>query len=812
MEKEKEKVELLAPVGSIESLYAAVQNGAEAVYLGGKLFSARQYASNFDLEELKVAVRYAHLRGVKVYVTVNTLLRNDEIEEIVYYIKSLYEIDIDALIIQDIGLASLIRSIFPEFEIHGSTQMTVNNLYGALFLENMGFKRVVLARELSIEEIKDIKNRSNIELEAFIHGALCVCYSGQCFMSSIIGGRSGNRGRCAQPCRMPYSIVNLEDEYYGFEDYDKKYILSPKDLNTIDHIDKVIESGIISLKIEGRMKKPEYVATIVNKYRKALDIGNHNISNVDKKEIKEIFNRGFTKGYLFGDFGRNFISLDKPNHRGMYIGKVINVDRNCIYIKLKENLNSKDGIQLVTDNGEYIGFVINNSVEEGNILELDKVKGVNINSPVYRTSNSLLLEKAKQSFQNTENIKFPIDMEVYISVGKVPVLIIKDGKHIIEIKGKNPVEMAKKVSLTEERVKKQLDKLSDEPYYINNLDIELGENSFLSLSELNSLRREGIGLLNEKRMKINKRKKVSDYLFKERIDKFLKLNKKEKEEKISKKLNIKVKSISQFESLDLEKLDRVYLDFNEDILNSVKEANKKGKEVYISTGKILGMKELKDLENKLELVIDYIDGVSVSNLGTLQFIKDKFDLNIHGDIGLNIFNSFASKFLCEIGLNSISLSPELNLNQIEEVCRKGNISYETIGYGYLPIMVLKYCPMSLVKGCDNSLNCNKCSFRKGYGLKDRKNKIFPFLRENETTTLYNTVPIMVLEEIESIYNSGVDMIRLDFSFEEKGIDIIQKAFYDYKNGMVDREEIKEVVNSYKERTGITRGHYFRGVL
>ena len=273
-----------------------------------------------------------------------------------------------------------------------------------------------------------------------------------------------------------------------------------------------------------------------------------------------------------------------------------------------------------------------------------------------------------------------------------------------------------------------------------------------------------------------------------------------------------MKSISQFESLDLEKLDRVYLDFNEDILNSVKEANKKGKEVYISTGKILGMKELKDLENKLELVIDYINGVSVSNLGTLQFIKDKFDLNIHGDIGLNIFNSFASKFLCEIGLNSISLSPELNLNQIEEVCRKGNISYETIGYGYLPIMVLKYCPMSLVKGCHNSLNCNKCSFRKGHGLKDRKNKIFPFLRENRTTTLYNTVPIMVLEEIESIYNSGVDMIRLDFSFEEKGIDIIQKAFYDYKNGMVDREEIKEVVNSYKERTGITRGHYFRGVL
>ena len=279
MQKVNYNTELLAPAGSMESLYAAVENGANAVYLGGKLFNARQNASNFGYEEIKEAIAYAHLNRVKVYVAINILIDDREMDKALDYIKFLYEEDIDAIIVQDLGLAKLVRELFPTLNIHASTQMTINNLEGVKFLEDLGFTRVVLARETPLEEIKRIRRASSIELEGFIHGALCVSYSGQCLMSSVIGGRSGNRGRCAQPCRMPYSIVDKEGEL--LDDWQELHLLSPKDLNTLDYIKELIEAGIKSLKIEGRMKRPEYVATIVETYRKAID-GNIRISEKNK--------------------------------------------------------------------------------------------------------------------------------------------------------------------------------------------------------------------------------------------------------------------------------------------------------------------------------------------------------------------------------------------------------------------------------------------------------------------------------------------------------------------------------------------------
>ena len=424
MVKNNSYVELLSPVGNIEALYAAVQNGADAVYLGGKLFNARQYASNFGMEDLKTAVEYAHLRGVRVYVTVNILFSDKEIEEAVDYVKYLYEIDVDGLIVQDLGLSYLIKNVFPQFELHGSTQMTINNLQGVLFLERMGFKRVVLARELSINEIKYIKERSNIELEGFIHGALCVCYSGQCLMSSIIGGRSGNRGTCAQPCRMPYTLVDIENERTVFEKLEGKYILSPKDLNTIEDIDKIVDSGLKSLKIEGRMKKPEYVALVVSKYRKALDRGIDEITKEDKKELLEIFNRGFTGGYILENFGREFISLDRPNNRGVYLGKVVKVDPKYIYINLEDDLNIGDGIEFTKGKNEYVGIMSNISGEKGSTIKIDNLKGIKNNSLVYKTSNRELLEKTRETFEENQNIKYPISMDVYIYINKKAVLII----------------------------------------------------------------------------------------------------------------------------------------------------------------------------------------------------------------------------------------------------------------------------------------------------------------------------------------------------------------------------------------------------
>ena len=733
-------IEILAPVGSMEALYAAIQNGANAVYLGGKLFSARQYANNFDLEELKLAVEYAHIRNVKVYVTVNILIDDKEIKEALDFVKYLYEIDVDGLIIQDLGLIYLIRKMFPDLELHGSTQMTINNLPGALFLEELGLKRVVLAREVPLEEARYIYENSNIELEGFIHGALCVCYSGQCLMSSIIGGRSGNRGRCAQPCRMPYSIIDYNNKNIISDKLDKKYIISPRDLNTIEYIDDITNSGIISLKIEGRMKRPEYVATIVKNYRKALDFGPESISPENKEDILQIFNRDFTKGIMLGDFGRNFTSIERPDNRGV--------------------------------------------------------------------ASDELLEKAKVSYQE-ENIKYPINLKMVVSIGKPAILHINHGQLNISVESEDIVDRAKNLPLTKTRIIEQLSKLNDTVYYIDNIDIDLEDGAFMSLSEINSLRRKGVEKLNEVRKNFNNRKEID----RDKYKNFLKKCFEHKREKSKSKRNIsiKVSNRQQFEQLNIDKLDRLYIDFYENLDEIIPKVKAKNKEVYLFTSKILYRKDLDKLIEIINLNNHLLDGISISNIGTFKAIKNNFDINIHGDIGLNIFNSFTAKVLKKQGIDSVTLSPELNMGQIENINKDYN-SYETIGYGYLPLMTMKYCPMSIIKNCKDDSKCNSCPYREGYGLRDRMNVDFYMERKNGITTIYNSVPLMILDSLDTIYDIGVDTIRLDFTFEKNNIREIQEIYYDYAKGIISKINVDKFLEEYRNKNDITRGHYFRGVI
>ena len=733
-------IELLAPVGSMEALYAAVENGCNAVYLGGKLFSARQYANNFDLEELKIAVEYGHLRNVRVYVTVNILLDNGEMKEVLDYIKYLYEIDVDGIIVQDLGLIYLINKLLPDFEIHGSTQITVNNLSGALFLEELGLKRVVLAREVPIDEIKKIDKESNIELEAFIHGALCVCYSGQCLMSSILGGRSGNRGACAQPCRLNYSIINYNTGELLSEEWNNKYLLSPKDLNTIDYVGDIIDSGIISLKIEGRMKSPEYVATIVKNYRKALDFGSEKITDRDREDILQIFNRGFTKGLMLGDFSKDFISLERPDNRGV--------------------------------------------------------------------PSDELLNRAK-SYEGEKN-RYPIDMSIEVYINSPAVFSIKYGDLEFKSQSKAPVEKAKKLPLTEETIVSQLSKINDTVYYIDNLDIDLENGAFMSLSDINSLRRNGIEKLNEYRKNFNHREKVDNIKYKNLTEKIFKYNKDINPSK--RNISIRVSNEKQFQQLDLEKLDRIYIGFYDNLEETISVVKAKNKEVYLWTDKILYERDLYRLGNIIEPIAYLLDGVSVSNVGTLKFIKDSFNTNLHGDIGLNVFNSFSAKLLKEHNINSITLSPELNMKQIENICNNNFNSYEALGYGYLPLMTTEYCPMSNIKSCKDDTECDNCPYKEDYGLKDRMNVDFYMERNNGTTTIYNSVPLMVLDSMDRIYNANVDAIRLDFTFENQGIRKIQNIYYDYAKGIVSKDERDKFIKAYRKGHKITKGHYFRGVL
>ena len=799
------KVELLAPVGSMESLYAAVQNGANAVYLGGKLFNARQYASNFDYEELKEAVEYCHLRDVKVYVTVNILIDDSEMKKTLDYVKYLYEIDVDGIIVQDLGLAYMVRNIFPDFELHASTQMTINNLPGAIFLKKLGFKRVVLARETPLEEIKRINENVDIELEAFIHGALCVSYSGQCLMSSILGGRSGNRGKCAQPCRMPYSIIDYKSGNIPFEDWDRKYLISPRDLNTLEDIHALIKSGIVSLKIEGRMKRPEYVATVVGVYRKVLDMGNESITLEDKEDVLQIFNRGFTRGITFGDFGRKFISYDRPDNRGILAGEVVKADRKNLYIDLSMDMEKGDGIELKTSKDKYIGTVLKCGGKKGQTIKIDKLDDVQKGTKVYRTSSIKLLEKARKSFEK-ENISFPIDMKIDISIGNPARLIIVFEEKSVEAYSDNIVERGRNISLTKERVIEQLSKLNDTVYSLRNIEVNIEEGAFMPIGTLNGLRRKAIERLNAMRTDL-KRPKIDNEEYKGKVEKYFIFPEKNNSQR---NISVSVNTKEQFDRLKLDKLDRVYIGFEEDLRESILKVKEKNKEVYINTDRIMYEEELNRLKDKIDSVKDIIDGISVSNIGTLQFIKENFNLKLHGHIGLNIFNSFTIRALEEEGVESVTLSPELTLKQIGEIGRKNTISLEAIGYGYLPLMTMKHCPMSLVKNCKDDSNCESCPFKRGYGLKDRKGVNFYMERKSRLTTIYNSLPLMVIDSLDRIYNQGVDTVRVDFTFERE-VGEIQDMYYSYGKGIISKEDVEIFLEKYKDK-GITKGHYFRGII
>lgn len=805
--KRLKKVELLAPVGSMESLYAAIENRADAVYLGGERFSARKHAKNFSDEELKIAVEYAHLRGVRVHVAVNILMSDKEIKEALDYIKYLNDIDVDAVIVQDIGLASMIIELFPELEVHGSTQMTINNLEGVRYLEKIGYKRVVLARETPLDEIIRIKENSKVDIEVFVHGALCVAYSGQCLMSSLIGGRSGNRGNCAQPCRMKYSIVDKDGK--TMNGWEEKYVLSTKDLSTINQINSLIQAGVDSFKIEGRMKRPEYVATVVSKYRKAIDEGVESLTDSDYENLKQIFNRDFTKGLMFKDFSNHFISHDRPDNRGILIGEVVYTGSDKTSIKLYKDLNANDGIELSLNDNSYKGYRIDKAVKTGEIIDLYNIRNIKDSSKVYRTSDSFLLKKAEESYKDS-SIKKYIDVYTKIKIGEKPYLRINYKGVIVEVENDFIVEEAKKTGLDENGIYKQYAKLGDSIFNIANIEFLLDENSFLPVSVLNELRRDAIEKLEDEISNLNKREEIINFSAKKK--EILKLDR-NKSNETKDKFNIRVSNLDQLEKMNLDYVDRLYVTnniFTEEILKRVRN---KDIDVYLWTDKILFKEHLEEIKKLIDNNTEIIDGVSVSNIGSLYYIKDNFpNLKIHADIGFNIYNSYSAKYMLE-KVDSITLSTELTLAQINEIKSKvGNKNIEIITYGYLPSMLMLNCPMSLIKGCDYKLDCSRCKFNASYGLRDRMNKTFKMQRDNGITTLYNSDILMVLQDINNISKNKDLSMRLDFTLEDAQAYKTLDKYFMFYNNLLASDEMEEYMEQFKKMNNITNGHYYRGII
>ncbi len=632
------EIELLAPVGSFDALKAAVQNGANAVYLGGKDFSARASANNFDREELIEAVKYAHIRDVRVFVTTNTLIKQDEIEDFVEYAKFLYDIDVDALIMQDIGVAMLIHELLPDFELHASTQMVAHSLEDVQYLESIGFKRVVLARELTVDEIKYICDNTNVDIEIFVHGALCVCYSGGCLMSSMIGNRSGNRGRCAQPCRRKYTMIDIST---GEEIHSNgEYLLSTKDLNTIEDVDKIIETGVLSLKIEGRMKKPEYVATVINSYRNAIDeyqaTKKVNISTETMEDLYTIFNRKFTKGLILGEVGEDVMNSNVPNNQGLYVGKVVDYNKKAkrLKIKLEGTLKKGDGINL---GGGTIGRIIKGKEiaqigYKGETIELDFIGEARKNQLVFKTSDTNLIDKAQKTYtQDKEFAKSLIDAEITIKLGEYPELkLIDKNNNSVTVKGDKLVEKALKVALGEEKIETQIKKLGNTPYELDGLKINLDEGVSMPISLINQMRREAIELLDEARIP------VKDRAYKDRKIKYSP-KKYAKDINANSKIRVKINNIEALKSIINLDVDMIYYEDVATLEQAMAMAVANNKKLIYSAPRIVRNKEYKRLEKSNEYCKE---NVQISALGQVKYYKENSE-NVSFDVDyyLNPFNS-----------------------------------------------------------------------------------------------------------------------------------------------------------------------------
>ena len=799
-------VELLAPVGSFEALKAAVQNGANAVYLGGKDFGARASANNFDRDELKEAVKYAHIRGVQVFVTTNTLRKENEIEDFLEYAKFLYDIDVDAIILQDIGMARLIKRELPDFELHASTQMVAHSLEDVKYLESVGFDRVVLAREVTVEEIKYICDNCKADIEVFVHGALCVCYSGQCLMSSMIGNRSGNRGRCAQPCRQRYELI---DVYTGeVVNSNGDYLLSPRDLNAIEEIDKVIDAGVHSLKIEGRMKRPEYVATVIDGYRKTIDeylaTNKLNVSDETINDLYTIFNRKFTKGLLLGDVGKDMMNSQLPNNQGLYVGTVVDYNKKAkrLKIKLANTLKKGDGINL---GGGTIGRIIKNGNIEtigykGETIELDFVGEARKGQIVFKTSDSELMDRVQATFtQDKEFVKNIIDAKITIKLGQKPILTLKD-RHSNEatIEGDKIVEEAMKVALSKEKVETQLRKLGNTPYELDLLEIELDDNVSLPISLLNQMRRDCIELLDKERVSIKNRK------YKNKIVKYKPvLYNRNKQQEIS----VKVKNLEQLESALECGVDRIYYEDTNTIDKGMSLAMKYNKKVIYSAPRIIRNKEYNHLAKANNAGVE---SVQVGNYGSIDYFKDK-KLNI--DYYLNAFNSETINYYKEIGADTLCISQELNINEIKETIKYTDINIESVVYGYTPLMITEYCPMGvIVRDCKKDKRVAKCK-ESIYALRNSKGDEFRVSQDIFCrSTIYNSNVTCMLDNLYELHELGINVLRLDFTLEDK--ETVKEVIEAYQEVLSNDYKLAtkatKLYNKLDEK-GTTAGHYYKGV-
>ncbi len=767
------KCELLSPVGDFDCLKAAIQNGADSVYLGASSFSARAFANNFNYDELKRAIEYAKLRNVEVHLALNTLIRNDELENAINLAITAYNYGIDAIIVQDLGLAKYLIDNLKNLPIHASTQMTVHNLESINILEKLGFSRAVLSRELSLNEIEYITKNSNIEIEAFMHGALCISYSGQCLLSSAIGGRSGNRGRCAGPCRLPYELLDSKSTL------DKGYLLSCRDLCSLEFLPQLINCGITSFKIEGRMKSPEYVATVTRIYRKYMDLVLNNkdykIDNKDLEDLLQSFNRGnFSTGHLSNSENRKLIYKEKPDNTGIYIGNVtkFNSSKGHIKLKLTNSLAIGDKISINSNKYNVSELMINNkNVKTANIndfVEIGRMKGnISENDKIYKIESKELTDIALKSFNN-ENKKIKLSATLTVKENlpiELKITSLENGfyKDLSVCNVSNIIpEPATNTPITKERLISQLNKTGNTEFEFTNININLDDNLYIpSISSLNELRRDSLSKLENL--------VLSKYI--NQVD-LVKLNLKHNNLNThNKKVAVLLNTINlNFDYSNLNNVDKLYIPLKYFILEDYSSILKNlcdNFNVYIYMPTIIRKNYKNIIANKLDKILEKfkICGFVISHISQIEMTK-KYNLELIGNYTLNVFNNLSINELNNIGLSTITYSPELDKSFINFLDIPKNS--ELIVYGKLPVMTMNYCPLGASNKC--YADCKKlCKSVEKFYLKDRLNFKFRIIPDN-------------IETVTTMYNSKITSIsHLDFICSNIRIDIIDESVEEINN-------------------------------
>ena len=802
----KDRVEILAPAGSMECLKAAIAAGADAVYTGGALFGARAYAHNLTEEELLEAIDYVHLHRRRLYLTVNTLIKDREMEKQMYdYLLPYYRQGLDAVIVQDIGLFRFIRKHFPDLPIHASTQMTLTGVDGAKFLEKEGAQRIVTSRELSMAEVKKIADETELEIESFVHGALCYCYSGQCLFSSFIGGRSGNRGQCAQPCRLLYRTPEAKRP---------QYLLSLKDICTLELIPEMIESGIYSFKIEGRMKKPEYAAAVAFQYRKYTDLylkyyeecpaeedpaayamKKYRVREEDRQMLLDLYNRGgFHTGYYHTQNGREMISLNRPNHAGVPAVKVLAKKGRNVTAKALTDLYPQDIIELPMRKGRE---------KADNYTCKDAVrKGMNVQIPVFadtpfkrdeiwmRTRNSTLIDTLREEFVNGK-IKERICGTFRLYPQEKATLTVKCRDAEITVAGEKAQE-ALSQPMSRERIEKQLRKTGNTEFEFSFLKAEIGEKVFLPMQSLNELRREALETL--EKVICEKYRRSGEVKDPEEDKTELSM-----EEEILSGWTASVRTAEQMEViLEEEAIGRIYADCTmfpriwekDSYVEWITKVHAAGKEIYLVMPYIFRERTRKQYEAAYNRIFGAgWDGILIANYESFAFLKEHgYTGRIMTDYNLYEFNQESRKFWKEKGVFEFTAPVELTERELQDLRVKDG---EVIVYGYLPMMISAGCIQKTTRGCLKKSGQTT--------ITDRYRN--PFVVKNECdycyNILYNYVPLYLGDRMEEVYQIGPGRIRLMFTTERQ-------------------QEVRQILSAYFEGKELpegtyTRGHWKRGI-